>query len=67
MSEYDKQLEAICKEWDAKKNSLRAEWNIGQRTMIEILLAEIKTYDYTTVEQINGALHSHFERLKGKL
>ncbi len=38
----------------------------GQEIMVTALIKEIRDYGYTSIAQVNGALTSHLERLKGE-
>lgn len=40
--------------------------NVGQVIILEHLLEEIRMNNYTTISDINGAIHNHLDRLKGK-
>jgi len=33
----------------------------GRKMQLEILLREIKQYEYTTINQLVGAIHTHLE------
>ena len=39
---------------------------IGRKMQLQILLDEIETYNYTTIAQIKGALHTHLELIEEK-
>ena len=52
--------------WDKIMAEQRKDIASGQEMMVRALIKEIRDYGYTSIAQVNGALSSHLDRLKGE-